>query len=43
MTRAAAMLVDTRKGDDMVEVVMIFWGFREHKMENVPRDGCWIV
>jgi hypothetical protein len=40
MTRAAATLVDTRMGEDMVEVVMMFLGLREDKMGNMPWGGC---
>ncbi len=29
----------TSKGEDMVEVVRIFWGLKEDKMGNVPRGG----
>jgi hypothetical protein len=43
MPRAVATLVDMRKGEDTVEVVIIFWGLREDKMGNVPQGGCWMV
>jgi hypothetical protein len=39
----ATTLVDTCKGEDMVEVLIIFQGLREDKMGNVPRGGCWMV
>jgi hypothetical protein len=32
----------TSKGEDMVEVVRIFWGLREDKVGNVPQGGTYM-